>query len=104
MEALCPSLGQRTFRAKFDFVEHIERSKTAEGIRHRYVARFMTWPEYHKFAKDTAGLEEQYITAEWTMMERTPEWPRDDKGKPNGSRRYLVHMFDEVEGYFDQEK
>ena len=75
VELKCPGLGNRAFRAKYNFVEHIERYSKKNGIRESYVARFMTKRMYFKWAVDEGGYTLKEADAEWVRMEDTQGWP-----------------------------
>ena len=100
VEALCPSLGERKFRPRFDFVQHVFEYETRSGIRCKFVARFMSWNQYKAFATGQNGMTLQQATAEWVLMESTSNWP--SRPRPDGTKTYLVHLWDEVEGFHEQ--
>ena len=99
VELLCPSLGERTFRPRFDFVSHVKEWSTSTGVRHKYVARFMSWKQFLIWSKENNSMDLRQCTDEWALMEKTKEWPRKQM---RGELYFLVHMWDEVEGFQQQ--
>ena len=98
VEIKCPSLGDRTFRALFNFLEHKERYSRKNGVKEKYVARYMSHRMYTKWAVDQGGYSEKEALTEWARMDSYPEWPRKWRGGGK-DKALLVHMWDEVEGF-----
>ena len=94
----------RQYRAKYDFVEHVEMWTKKEGVREKFRSRYMTSKMYFSWATTSGGLTVREAHAEWARVEATPGWPTKTLGSVGASKiGYLMYMFDEVEGYKDEE-
>ena len=56
VEALCPSLGDRVCRTKFDTVTTVEEWVLMIGVRQNFIACFMSWRSLHCMRQPLSGF------------------------------------------------
>lgn len=100
IEKECPSLGEKKHRAMFAFLVFLREHVNSVGTRKKVHARFMTKPQFVRFATEQKGMSSQEAGEEWVGMLQNDVWPRDNLGW-GSALRLLIHMHDDVEVYND---
>ena len=102
VEGLCPSLEDRVFCQKFDFVTTVAEWVSMACVLLQFIAHFIIWRPYSSWAHKSNRMRLQEATAEWVFMEQTGEWP--SRANWTGDTRFVIHFCDEVEEYQGQQE